>query len=839
MQRIMTLVWLVQATLSLVMAVCYLAVPERWHRLFHNVDLPRMLALNHPTPPPGVSAESMLMAVTVLRSDAEAIVTALRVMSVPAALLVFMSVYAAMRTDEETRRYIARTFGVVLSYWAATLALKAPLGLVIHLGSRVYRSPAGDHILHTANEARLFYVIAAFAAINFAHGFIPARNRRERALSGMANTRPPLLWVLWAVQCTLLLFVAGLVTYLTWGGAREIDITFADESLPRVAQAFRELKLGAPGLPYNFLLADVLEALPPMCVAIALFTFHAMLPSRQWVWRSLAGAFALHFASLVVVTGIVYEEGLLRPWVLPSVAVPAFVLACFNLYYARLEREYFTRETHGPDGWLLTDLIAGPSLFARTVLRGGRRARNAAGVGARGRLEVSAPPADAKLPEAVPKALPGDSMAPIAPPARPIPSLPPHDFFSAPADAPAAPFDVTARFSNATRDDDTAVDARGVALDITNPRGDRFVLYFATGAYAEAAHMLDYAAAKVMARVGALVPRRLDRKPWVRREARVGADRRPPTSYLELTYHSQTVRFWVGIDHVRYLVRYRLVPCDLSAREREEREHEARLKRTLDVEHGATIARHARALRALKAQEESELAQLEGHIAERGARDADERDARADRDGRERYELIERHAARREALRAEHRGECDALHLENAEALRALRARRLSLATDEAGSTTAAPERQVSSEHRASDCLRSELKRTLETQRPDVPTGEARAKMRLQAQLHRFANGDSAHWYNPSVDWRADDHPWVDVGTLVLHAVMPDDEAESHCFDLSACPHSLGVPEGIAPTDFRSLGDSQRRIVGRIQSTRARLLVAFGVPAAPNAPKDR
>ena len=28
MQRIMTLVWLVQATLSLVMAVCYLAVPE-------------------------------------------------------------------------------------------------------------------------------------------------------------------------------------------------------------------------------------------------------------------------------------------------------------------------------------------------------------------------------------------------------------------------------------------------------------------------------------------------------------------------------------------------------------------------------------------------------------------------------------------------------------------------------------------------------------------------------------------------------------------------------------------------------------------------------------------
>ncbi len=787
MQRIMTIVWMTQATLSLVMAVAYFAVPARWHRLFHNVDLPRMLSLQGPTVPHGVSAESMLVAVSVLRSDADAIVTAMRLMSAPAMLLAFMSFYAAMREDEDTRRYIARTFGLVLSAWAATLAFKAPIGVVIKLGSHVYRSPSGPHTLHNANESKFFYVVALFAVINFAHGFVPAHHRRERPLSGVANTRPQLLWVLWFLQGTFMLVAAAVIMWTT-RGSRRIDVTLVDESLPRVADCFRDLHLGASGLPYQHLLGDVVEALPPMCVAIALFTFYAMMPSRQWVWRTLAGTFSVHFGALVVLSGLVYQPGLLRPWVLPVVAIPSLVLCAWNLYFSLVELEYFTRETDGPDGWVANDLVLGPALLAKTILSRGRRARNAAGIGARGRLEVWHPSPVRN------DAAPGDSMVPT-PLARAVSVLPAHEFFEFTKNC-----QVVARFSNATSEDDAALDARGVALEITNEEDERFVILLSTGAYNEAPHVFGYLLAKLVATFGRLVPRFMRVEAWVRREAAVGALRRAPPSYLTLAYHSQTVRFWVGKDDVRYLVRFRLLPCDLPRREAAAQAHATAVMAALEDEARATEARHAREARDDEALEAT---------------------LRRERTARRREERL-------------------ALDKRIEAVVRECVARAVSIEPGSLGPGVDEDDRErAASERRGSDYLRNELRRTLETQRANVGTDAARAKMLLQAQLHRFANGDTSHWYNPAVDWRGDEHPWLDVGTLVLHTVMPDDEAESLCFDLSYCPHSLGIPAGMLPTDFRSLGDTQRRVVGRVQAVRAWMLAAFGVPGPLNAPKDR
>lgn len=50
--------------------------------------------------------------------------------------------------------------------------------------------------------------------------------------------------------------------------------------------------------------------------------------------------------------------------------------------------------------------------------------------------------------------------------------------------------------------------------------------------------------------------------PTQRREAALTGLRRAPSSYAALSYHTQTVRFWVDRRGLRRLVRYRIVPAD-------------------------------------------------------------------------------------------------------------------------------------------------------------------------------------------------------------------------------------------------------------------------------------
>ncbi len=133
-------------------------------------------------------------------------------------------------------------------------------------------------------------------------------------------------------------------------------------------------------------------------------------------------------------------------------------------------------------------------------------------------------------------------------------------------------------------------------------------------------------------------------------------------------------------------------------------------------------------------------------------------------------------------------------------------------------------------ERRSRDYLKRELKLRLE--------GGLRARMVLEAQFHKPEPGDNAHWFNPGVDWRADEHPWVRIGVLNLEDVLPDEQAELLHFNPANAPPSLGVPTSPDWFDYRSIADSEKRVHRRIQRTRQWMVEAFGLPALDSKPYE-
>lgn len=103
-------------------------------------------------------------------------------------------------------------------------------------------------------------------------------------------------------------------------------------------------------------------------------------------------------------------------------------------------------------------------------------------------------------------------------------------------------------------------------------------------------------------------------------------------------------------------------------------------------------------------------------------------------------------------------------------------------------------------------------------------------QMRLQAQFHEPQPGDSDEWYNASVDWDEDLHPWCDLGTLELTEALSDADTEVLQFDPGNHPPTLGIPCATGPSDYRSMGDSEARVVRTLQRLRAWMYGVFGLP---------
>ena len=124
---------------------------------------------------------------------------------------------------------------------------------------------------------------------------------------------------------------------------------------------------------------------------------------------------------------------------------------------------------------------------------------------------------------------------------------------------------------------------------------------------------------------------------------------------------------------------------------------------------------------------------------------------------------------------------------------------------------------------RPTDYLRRELPERIER--------EKKVTMRLQAQFHRPDPDDSMEWYNASVDWDEDSHPWVDLGRAALDRALDDAQTEFLLFDPNNHPTTLGIPKATGPFDYRSLGDSEIRVVRGLQRVRLWLYGAYGLPS--------
>lgn len=140
--------------------------------------------------------------------------------------------------------------------------------------------------------------------------------------------------------------------------------------------------------------------------------------------------------------------------------------------------------------------------------------------------------------------------------------------------------------------------------------------------------------------------------------------------------------------------------------------------------------------------------------------------------------------------------------------------------------------RRRADETRATDYLSSELQRRLE--------GSRSVRMRFQAQFHRPHPGDGTTWYNSTVAWPEESHPWRDLAVVQLDAPLTDAEAERLEFNPGNHPHCLGVPLAAGARDYRSLADSERRIIRKLQALRRWRVGSFGLPRfGDRAPKDR
>jgi hypothetical protein len=541
-------------------------------------------------------------------------------------------------------------FAMVIG-WPAVFVVTEPMGMRLLRHRMAAESLATHQLLSAKILERRPATLALLAFVTFAllaHALYAVwpTDPTARRLSGTANTRPSSLWVLWLGQGLLFLGAAVLLLYVHSSDTAGMVTGMKD----------------TPG--YLALFEEVKDLYPAMFVAMALLSFSGMQSSREWVWKALCGIFCVFYLATWLTMLLVWTSALFKMWVMALYA-PVIVLFWVHARYLWGYREWFSEEVgEGPDGWILVDLVMGPYMMYRTLLTG-RRCFHAMGVAAWGRLTV--------LPR-------GEA-------AKGEPAYPDHDFF-----VPGATFDVTIRFSNERARDDAAADARGAALRISARDGRRFDLMLGTGAYSAAEHVLDQGIitfANALGRVG---------RRWLARERQyleggIAALRRAPHSYTQLVYHSQTVRFWVGGDDERYLVRYRLVKWPLPA------------------------------------------------------------------------------------------------------------------------------------ERRPTDYLRRELKLRLEGARSE--------SFRLQAQFHRVGLGDGVAFYNPAADWKttSHEHPWIDLAEITLEDVLSDEDAEKLLHDPDSAPQSLGTPIARSPLDYRSIADSERRVLRRVELLRRWRNEAFGMPA--------
>lgn len=430
--------------------------------------------------------------------------------------LAIFTLHALLREDERIRRRFAAIFAVV----GAALCYELwDNGLML----------------------RITLVFTAFQIV-----YAAMQLREPRRLSGMADTRPPELWVVWVIQGLAFLAAAGVVWRLSIYGYL-LEPTAPDGS--------------SPTIQYGGLLDSIDELAWPFYLAIGLFSLLGTSASRQWSWRSFCRIFAILYLVWFLAFLFIWDGAVFRTWVL-LLWVPILGAAVIHGAYCFKTDIWFAEEVgEGPDGWIISDLLIGLLLLLQTLFTR-RRPHYTRGAAVRGRFE----PAPAKT------VVPPEPTSNVVPPEPTSNRETSPGFFeegtsSAPPDGTESSqqrFEVVVRFST-IGPDDAGLASRGAALQLVNWRRERFDLMLSTGAFMGAENLVEFTLVHLARGLGNRAYRWLMRR-WPRlREAAVAELRRAPSCYSHLSYYSQTVRFWITDNGDRLLVRYRLVPLPKEA----------------------------------------------------------------------------------------------------------------------------------------------------------------------------------------------------------------------------------------------------------------------------------
>lgn len=148
---------------------------------------------------------------------------------------------------------------------------------------------------------------------------------------------------------------------------------------------------------------------------------------------------------------------------------------------------------------------------------------------------------------------------------------------------------------------------------------------------------------------------------------------------------------------------------------------------------------------------------------------------------------------------------------------------------DEADAATMWKRERRPDERRAKDYLRRELRdRLLDPTRP--------VEWVLQAQFHRaedpgVASGRALAWYDASTDWDERECPWWDLGRIRLTSALSEAETEVLRFNPAHCPSAMGIPMAAGLWDYRSLGDTEVRVMKGLARFRRFLYGVGGLPS--------
>lgn len=105
----------------------------------------------------------------------------------------------------------------------------------------------------------------------------------------------------------------------------------------------------------------------------------------------------------------------------------------------------------------------------------------------------------------------------------------------------------------------------------------------------------------------------------------------------------------------------------------------------------------------------------------------------------------------------------------------------------------------------------------------------------FQAQFHAadepgLARGEQLAWYNAGVDWPVGECPWWTIGDVELTELLTEHATEDLRFNPNLHPPSMDIPESAGMSDYRSLGDSEARVMRALGALRGFLNRILGRP---------